>query len=68
MPKIITVNKHKNEEVQNAALLAVEVLKQGGVIIFPTETVYGLGADIQNSRAIDRIYSIKNAQNHFLII
>jgi len=39
---------------------AVEVLKDGGVIIYPTDTVYGLGASIYNREAIERIYSIKN--------
>lgn len=39
---------------------AVEVLKQGGVIIYPTDTVYGLGCDIFNKEAVERIYSIKN--------
>jgi len=39
---------------------AVEVLKNGGVIIYPTDTVYGIGCDIYNKQAIDRIFQIKN--------
>ena len=39
---------------------AVEVLKKGGVIIYPTDTVYGFGCDIFNKAAVERIYSIKN--------
>lgn len=39
---------------------AVEVLKNGGVIIYPTDTVYGLGCDIFNKEAVERIYMIKN--------
>ncbi len=38
---------------------AVEVLKDGGVIIYPTDTVYGLGCDLSNKRGIERIYEIK---------
>ena len=38
---------------------AVDVLKSGGVIIYPTDTVYGLGCDIFNPEAIDKIYKIK---------
>lgn len=38
---------------------AVEVLKNGGVIIYPTDTVYGFGCDIFNKEALERIYSIK---------
>lgn len=39
---------------------AVEVLKEGGVIIYPTDTVYGFGCDIFNKEAVERIYYIKN--------
>lgn len=39
---------------------AVEVLKNGGVIIYPTDTVYGIGCDIFNKEAIERIFYIKN--------
>jgi len=38
---------------------AVEILKDGGVIIYPTDTVYGLGCDLSNKRGIERIYDIK---------
>ena len=38
---------------------AVEVLQDGGVIIYPTDTVYGLGCALSSKRGIDRIYEIK---------
>jgi L-threonylcarbamoyladenylate synthase len=38
---------------------ALDVLKQGGVIIYPTETSYGLGADFYNKSALAKIYKIK---------
>jgi tRNA threonylcarbamoyl adenosine modification protein (Sua5/YciO/YrdC/YwlC family) len=38
---------------------AVEVLEKGGVISYPTDTVYGLGCDLQQKKAIDRLYQIK---------
>ncbi|HOC58620.1 MAG: threonylcarbamoyl-AMP synthase [Syntrophaceae bacterium] len=38
---------------------AVDVLKDGGVIIYPTDTVYGMGCDLSNKRGIERIYEIK---------
>jgi L-threonylcarbamoyladenylate synthase len=38
---------------------AVEVLKGGGVMIYPTETVYGLGACISSEKAVKRVYAIK---------
>lgn len=37
----------------------VEVLKKGGIIIYPTDTIYGLGCDITNQKAIERICKIR---------
>jgi len=41
-------------------LKASEVIKNGGVIIYPTDTVYGLGCDIFNKQALERLFQIKN--------
>jgi len=38
---------------------AVEVLAGGGVIAYPTDTVYGLGCDLTNKHAVERLYAIK---------
>ena len=38
---------------------AVDVLKKGGVIIYPTDTVYGIGCDITNQKAIERVCKIR---------
>jgi tRNA threonylcarbamoyl adenosine modification protein (Sua5/YciO/YrdC/YwlC family) len=38
---------------------AVEVLRSGGVVVYPTDTVYGMGCDLLNPRAIDKVYQIK---------
>lgn len=38
---------------------AVQLLKQGELVAFPTETVYGLGADARNPRALDRLFQAK---------
>lgn len=40
----------------------VEVLRQGGLIIYPTDTVYGLGCDITNPKALERIARIKGVK------
>lgn len=49
--------------------LAVERLRQGGVVAFPTETVYGLGADASNPDAVQRIFAIKGRPiSHPLIV
>ncbi|WP_225071433.1 L-threonylcarbamoyladenylate synthase [Desulfuromonas sp. CSMB_57] len=48
----------------------VECLKQGGVIAYPTDTIYGLGCDIFNRKGVKRIYQIKqrNAKKPFSFI
>ncbi|NWF50502.1 MAG: threonylcarbamoyl-AMP synthase [Ignavibacteriaceae bacterium] len=45
---------------------AVEVLKSGGVIIYPTDTVYGIGCDIFSKEALERVFSIKSDSNQKL--
>lgn len=45
---------------------AVSVLKEGGVIIYPTDTVYGIGCDIFNKEALERIFTIKNDSSNKL--
>lgn len=41
---------------------AVEVLQKGGLIIYPTDTVYGLGCDITNTKALEKIARIKKVK------
>lgn len=56
---------------QTAAVIdeAVQTLRHGGLVAFPTETVYGLGADAQNPEAIKRIFTAKGRpSNHPLIV
>lgn len=44
---------------EKAIQQVVDVLKKGGIIIYPTDTVYGMGCDITNSKAIEQICKIK---------
>lgn len=57
--KIVKIEKGKEAE---AVKLAVEYLKAGKVIAYPTETVYGLGCDATNPRAVAKIYRIKGKE------
>lgn len=50
---------HPANPDQRQILKVVEVLKKGGVIIYPTDTVYGLGCDIFNQKAVERVARIK---------
>ncbi|HWI14618.1 MAG TPA: Sua5/YciO/YrdC/YwlC family protein, partial [Burkholderiales bacterium] len=47
---------------------AVAVLKAGGLVAFPTETVYGLGADASNPDAVARIYAAKGRPSDHPVI
>ena len=40
----------------------VEILRNGGLVIYPTDTVYGLGCDITNTKALERIAKIKGVK------
>lgn len=47
------------ENTDNPLLQAAEILKKGGIVVFPTETVYGLGADVFNEKAVRKIFKAK---------
>ena len=57
MSEFIKIYEDKPSEA--AIKKVVEVLKNGGLVIYPTDTVYGLGCDITNSRALEKIAKIK---------
>lgn len=55
--KILKTNQ--NEVDKKVIGEAVKVLADGGVILYPTDTVYGLGANIFNRKAVKKVYNIK---------
>ena len=42
--------------------LVVDVLQNGGIIVYPTDTVYGLGCDITNAKAVEKVARFKNVK------
>jgi L-threonylcarbamoyladenylate synthase len=61
----MTIFNATSETIERAA----DYLKSGGLVAFPTETVYGLGADASNPAAVKRIFAAKNRpENHPLIV
>ena len=46
---------------------AVKILKKGGVIVYPTDTIYGLAADILNKEAVSKIFKIKKVSKQKLL-
>ena len=47
---------------------AIEVLRRGGVILYPTDTVWGIGCDATNSEAVRRVYQIKQRDDSKALI
>lgn len=54
----------REEDIRNA----VEVLRKGGVILYPTDTVWGIGCDATNAEAVKRVYEIKQREDSKALI
>ncbi|MBQ9678795.1 MAG: threonylcarbamoyl-AMP synthase [Prevotella sp.] len=54
----------REEDIKNA----VEVLRKGGVILYPTDTVWGIGCDATNAEAVRRVYAIKQRDDSKALI
>ncbi len=53
----------KESDLRREVDEAVRVLHEGGIILYPTDTVWGLGCDATNAEAVDRIYRLKRSEN-----
>ena len=55
------MNNHIDKIIEHKAVnAAIEVLKAGGVILYPTDTIWGIGCDATNSEAVAKVLSIKH--------
>ncbi len=66
---IVEINEHNIDK--RLIELAVAVLKQGGIIIFPTDTVYSMGCDLFNKQALQKLAALKDvklSKSNFSII
>ena len=54
--------------MQAEIIKAVKILKDGGIILYPTDTIWGLGCDATNPNAIQKIYKIKKRKNQKALI
>ena len=43
--------------------LAIEVLRKGGIILYPTDTVWGIGCDAANEEAVAKVYALKRSED-----
>lgn len=58
-----------NQKLRNEIRQAAAVLRRGGVILYPTDTVWGIGCDATNAEAVRRVYDIKHrADNKAMIV
>lgn len=57
MPRVIEIDPTEPEP--QLILEAAHVLRGGGLVVFPTDTVYGVGAQISNAKGVERIFSAK---------
>lgn len=49
--------------------LAIEVLRKGGIILYPTDTVWGIGCDATNAEAVAKIYALKRSEEkHSMLV
>ena len=53
----------KESDLRREVDEAVRVLREGGIILYPTDTVWGLGCDATNAEAVERIYRLKRSEN-----
>ncbi len=53
------ININQQNPQQRLIEKVVDILKNGGLVVYPTDTYYGIGCDIMNKKAIERIYQIK---------
>lgn len=56
------IHIHPQNPQERLIKQVVDILKSGGIIIYPTDTIYGLGCDISQHKAIERICAIKGVQ------
>lgn len=57
--KVLTVNLREREKAARSIEQAAKAISAGEVIVYPTETSYGLGADATNPQAVARVYELK---------
>lgn len=55
--------------MEREVALAIEILRKGGIILYPTDTVWGIGCDATNSEAVEKIYRLKQSENkHSMLV
>ncbi|KLI32043.1 L-threonylcarbamoyladenylate synthase [Brachyspira hyodysenteriae] len=61
---IINLDKNNSESIEYVANEVIKVINGGGIVVSPTDTVYGMLADAFNTDAVNRIYTIKDREKN----
>lgn len=59
MANALLLKIHPDNPPLTKILQVVEVLRKGGIVIYPTDTIYGMGCDLHNARALERLCQLK---------
>jgi len=51
-------------EINEEILKVCDILNQGGLILYPTDTIWGIGCDATNDKAVERVYALKQRADH----
>jgi L-threonylcarbamoyladenylate synthase len=57
-----------SEKFEKDIIASLDVLKSGGIILYPTDTIWGIGCDATNGKAVQRIYEVKKRADHKSLI
>ena len=72
MKHLLTEDEERKQapsaEMRQEIARALKVLREGGVILYPTDTVWGIGCDATNAAAVERIYRLKQRADHKAMI
>ena len=65
---ICDIQKKKIVKTEDDIRNAVETMRRGGIILYPTDTVWGIGCDATNAEAVAKVYNIKHRDNSKALI
>ena len=70
MPPLINqkIIKMENQQYEKDVRNAVEVMRKGGVILYPTDTIWGIGCDATNPEAVKKVFEIKQREDSKALI
>ena len=57
---LLKINPENPQERQISRV--ADIIQKGGIVVYPTDTYYGIGCDIMNKKAIQKIYAIKQRE------